>query len=192
MAKDMTDGYLLARHRLLWMGFAGTSSLLLLFFLARSLAGNTYPDGIFSDVLRGLTRLLLGVLSHVPFADALWPLIPVFPFDPPEGPEGLDLLESFFLSPMLWITASIAYVSARHAGIVKRLKRARDEAPVGRGAGNSGNQVGNVHAAGNIHIHQTVGSKSSEKPGSGVVIAAAMGAAATVICELIKAWHGGG
>jgi hypothetical protein len=192
MATDMGDSWLLMRHRILWVGFASTVFVLLFFFLARTVAACAEAGEPFPELMQKLSALMLGVLVHLPFANDLWTVIPVFPLDAPEGPESIDRLEAFFLSPLVWVTASIAYVSARHARIVNRLKRALDEAPARWSSQSGGNQMGNIHAGGSIHIHQNVGGKPSEKPGSGVVMAAALSAAAAIICEVIKSWHGGG
>ncbi|URX62086.1 hypothetical protein KR767_18880 [Luteibacter anthropi] len=91
-------------------------------------------------------------------------------------------LQAFVLSPMVWITIILCITARRHLNIVTRMRRA------GHGPAIHGNHIGNIHAAGNVHIHQTVVQKPIERAGSGAVMAALLSALAAIICELIKAW----
>lgn len=154
--------------------FAVITSILLLFILARGLYGNL--EQTHSAFFRGLAALVSGVLADVPFAEWLWAVTPVF------RAGGLLV---FFLSPMVWTTAILGYTARRHLDIASRMRHERSE-----GFSMRGNHIGNIQAGGNVHIHQAAGEKPTERAGSGVVLAAALSALASIICELIKAWNG--
>jgi hypothetical protein len=160
---------------LLWFAFAVVTSILLLFILGRGLYGNLEQSN--STAFRGLAALVTGVIADVPFAGNLWAVTPVFR-------EGGLLV--FFLSPVVWITAILGWIARRHLDIATRM---RHEHPYGTSY-TGGNHIGNIHASGNVHIHQAVGEKPTERPSGGVVLVAVLSGLATIICELIKAWNG--
>lgn len=147
------------------------TSVLLLFILVRGLYGNIGEEN--TALFRALTVLVSGVITDVPFAGALGSVTPVF------EPGGL---QAFFLSPMVWTTVILCVMARRHANIVTRMLRED------RAAANAGNQIGNIRAGGNVHIHQVVGTKPAERASSGAVVAAVLTAVAPIICALIKAW----